>query len=172
MNMLELTDNSIKINVQIDNGVITSIPSPLYIYTWNSTCQEIECSYLKIHNNTTVSINFDDDNEQNFNYKGDCNFKQHAIFINTVSESDQDMCQIILLNDVGFAKDYVTKKKYFNVGIMSSFGRRNSLPEAKSVFVIDDKLDNQAELLKFLKVKLKNTEIDKNLLKEISLKIK
>lgn len=158
--------------IQTDNnGVITSIPSVLYLYTWNSTCKEIECSYLR-HDNINVLINFDDDKEVNFNYKGTCSFKQHAIFINTVSESDQDMCQIILLNDAGFIDDYKNKKVYFNIGIMSSFGRRNSLPEAKSIFVIDNKIDNQPELLNLLKSKLRNAEIDKNLLKEVSKKLK
>lgn len=143
------------------------IPNNLNIYTWNYIKKTIELSLLKLEDNHNVKINFDDENENNFKYFGQYNIEPHAVFINTTSSEYKDKCQIILVNDSGFYDDYKKFNCYFNIGIMSSFGRRLQLPEVKTVFITNLILDKYPELIELIKKQLKKSQLEKDFLLEV-----
>ena len=146
--------------------------SRLYLYTWNPTCKTIEKSVLKYDGNK-VLIDFDYvdyEKEGNFNYSGECTIEEHAIFINVTSQQDQDQCLIIFTNDKCFSREY--EKRYFNIGIMLSYGRRSQFPEAKTIFAYQKELpiDSNSIIIKLVRDQLKQPNIDANFLKEFSRK--
>lgn len=141
--------------------------SKLYLYTWNPTCKTIEKSFLKYDGNK-VLIDFDYEKEGDFNYSGECTIEEHAIFINVISPQDQDQCLIIFTNDKCFSKEY--EKRYFNIGIMLSYGRRSQFPEAKTIFAYQKELPiaSNSIIIKLVREQLKKPNIDANFLKEFS----
>lgn len=142
-----------------------NIPNFLFLYTWNETTNKLETSYMKrFVDSNDVSISFDKDVKNDYHYKGNINTFSHAIFIYTISKKDSDCCLIILDNSFNsLKKDYKKTGFYFNLGIMSSYGRRKRRPEAKTIFVTEKIIEENSNLSTLVINFLKKTSVDDDL---------
>lgn len=168
-NFNSCSSNNTKTEKTFEEKLRENYLSQLYLYTWNPSYKIIEKSFLKYDGNK-VLINFDYDKDDDFNYSGECTIEEHAIFINVISQQDQDQCLIIFTNDKCFSREY--ENGYFNIGIMLSYGRRSEFPEAKTIFAYQKELPiaSNSIIIKLVRAQLKQPNIDVNFLKEFSRK--